>query len=178
MAELSTIARPYAKAAFEYANAHNELAEWSTQLALAAAVSETDKMKKVLDTPALTSLQQAETFNAVCGDELGPKLQNFVKLLAENKRVGLLPEIAFLYEQFKANREKSVDVEVASVFELDEEIKQNLSAKLSSLLDRDVTISTTIDKDLIGGVVVRAGDVVIDGSIRGRLNKLARSMNL
>lgn len=177
MAELSTLARPYAKAAFEYAVKANDLAGWSKQLALAAAVAQADSMVKVLASPALTSAQQANMFVDVCGEELGDKVKNFVKVLAENKRLGLLPHISALFEEFKANREKSVDVEVSSVYELGDDIKQSLAGKLSTVLDREVNINTTIDKELIGGVVIRAADVVIDGSVRGRLAKLAEAMH-
>ena len=176
MAELSTLARPYAKAAFEFAVGQGDLASWSSQLALAAAVSQSGNMVKVLASPSLTSEQQAKTFLEVCGEELSDKVQNFLKVLAENKRLGLLPQISALFEQFKANREKSVDVEVSTVFELDDSIKHTLATKLAGVLDREVNINTSVDKDLIGGVVIRAADVVIDGSIRGRLAKLAESM--
>ena len=176
MAELSTLARPYAKAAFEYA-VTDDLTTWSTQLALAAAVAQADNMVKVLSSPSLTSTQQAQHFIDVCGEALSAKAQNFIKVLADNKRLALLPEIAALYEQFKANREKSVDVEVATAFELDADIQEKLATALSGKLERDVNVQTSIDKSLLGGVVVRAADVVIDGSIRGRLNKLAETMN-
>ena len=176
MAELSTLARPYAKAAFEYAIG-DDLAGWSTQLALAAAVAQTDNMVRVLSSPSLTCAQQAQYFIDVCGEALSAKAQNFIKVLADNKRLTLLPEIAALYEQFKANREKSVDVEVATAFELDADIKEKLAKALSGKLERDVNVQTSIDKNLLGGVVVRAADVVIDGSIRGRLNKLAETMS-
>lgn len=177
MAELSTLARPYAKAAFEFAVNANDLAGWSSQLSVAAAVSQSDKVTQVLNSPSLTSEQQAEQFISVCGEELSTNVQNFIKVLADNKRVSLLPEILALYDQFKSNREKSVDVEVATVFELDDAMQQKLSASLSRKLDRDVNLQTSVDKELIGGVVIRAADVVIDGSIRGRLAKLAESMN-
>ena len=88
----------------------------------------------------------------------------------------MLPEIVGLFEQFKSNREKSVDVNVTTVFELDNDVQQKLSTSLSRKLDRDVNLQTTIDTTLIGGVVIRAADIVIDGSIRGRLAKLAESM--
>ncbi len=176
MAELSTLARPYAKAAFEFAVAAGDLAGWSKQLNVASAVSQAEAMIKVLASPSLTSAQQAEQFLSVCGQELTEKVQNFVKVLAENKRLILLPQIAELFEQFKANREKSVDVEVATVYELDEALQGKLAATLKAKLEREVNLQTTIDKDLIGGVVVRAADVVIDGSIRGRLAKLAEAM--
>ena len=177
MAELSTLARPYARAAFEYAASTNQLAEWSTQLAIASVVAQADNMVKVLTSPSLTSEQQAGKFVTVCGDELAANVQNFIEILAENKRLALLPAIAALYEEFKANREKTVDVEVATAFELDQSIQDKLAQALSGKLERDVNLHTIIDSKLIGGVVVRAADVVIDGSIRGRLNKLAEAMN-
>lgn len=176
MAELSTLARPYARAAFEYA-VSDDMAVWSSQLSQAAAVAQSDNMVKVLSSPSLTSAQQAQTFIDVCGDALSAKLQNFIKVLAENKRLALLPEISSLYEQFKANREKSVDVEVATAFELDAAIQEKLATALSGKLEREVNVQTAVDTNLLGGVVIRAADVVIDGSIRGRLNKLAEAMN-
>lgn len=176
MAELSTLARPYARAAFEYA-VNDDMAAWSSQLSLAAAVAQTEKMVKLLSSPSLTSDQQAQSFIEVCGDALSAKVQNFIKVLAENKRLALLPEISSLYEQFKANREKTVDVEVATAFELDATILEKLATALGGKLEREVNVQTAIDKNLLGGVVIRAADVVIDGSIRGRLNKLAEAMN-
>lgn len=177
MAELSTLARPYAKAAFEFAVGAGDLAGWSKQLLTAAAVAQSDNMVKVLASPALTSAQQATMFVDVCGEELTDKVKNFVKVLAENKRLGLLPHISSLFEEFKANREKSVEVSVSTVFELGDDVKQALAGKLSTVLEREVNLNTTIDKDLIGGVLIRAADVVIDGSVRGRLAKLAEAMN-
>lgn len=177
MAELSTLARPYARAAFEYAVGADDLATWSKQLATAAAVAQAGNMVKVLTSPSLTTHQQAEQFLAVCGDELAGNAQNFIKVLADNKRLPLLPEIATLFEEFKANREKSVEVEVATAFELDAAIQEKLATALSAKLERNVNVHTVINKDLLGGVVIRAADIVIDGSIRGRLNKLTEAMN-
>ncbi len=177
MAELSTLARPYARAAVEYAVAANDLENWSKQLITAATVSQADKIVDVLTSPSLTSSQQAQIFLEVCGDDLSGNAQNFIKVLAENKRIVLLPEIATLFEQFKTNREKSVDVELSTAFELDAALQEKLSAALSSKLEREVKVQSKVDKDLLGGVLIRAADVVIDGSIRGRLAKLAESMN-
>lgn len=177
MAELSTLARPYARAAFEYAAGANELSAWSTQLTICAAVATTGKMVKLLSSPSLTSDQQATQFITVCGEALDGKAQNFIRVLAEHKRLPLLGEIATLFEEFKANREKSVEVVVKTAYELDAAIQEKLAKALSGKLERDVSVNTVIDKTLIGGVVIRAADVVIDGSIRGRLNKLAEAMN-
>ena len=177
MAELSTLARPYAKAAFEFALSTSELDSWSKQLTVAAGVAQTEKMLMVLTSPSLTSGQQAQHFIDVCGEELNGKAQNFVKILAENKRLALLPHIVVLYDEFKANREKSVEVEVTTAFEIDANLQDKLAKALSSKLDRDVKLQSIIDKNLIGGAVIRAADVVIDNSVRGRLAKLAEAMN-
>lgn len=178
MAELSTLARPYAKAAFQYAADHGDLAGWSTQLGLLAAIAAEAQVIKVISSPSLTSDRQAQAIIDVCGDQLTAQLANFVKVLAENKRLLLLPQIYQAYEALKAAREKSVDVEIATAFELDSDVQEKLSHALSSKLEREIKVNTVVDKHLLGGVLVRAGDIVIDGSVRGRLDKLAASMNL
>lgn len=177
MAELSTLARPYAKAAFEYALEKGVLAEWSGQLATAAAVAANESMTQVLDNPALTNEQQASTLNEVCGDNTGRELKNFVSILSANKRLALLPEIQRQFELYKANQEKAVDVEVISAFDLPEATVSKLADALGNKLERQVKVSSSTDSDLLGGVLIRAGDTVIDGSVRGRLNKLAEAMN-
>lgn len=177
MAELSTLARPYARAAFEHARGGSQLSQWSQQLAVAAAVAGDDVMAVVLRNPALTASQQAQMLNDVCGEELSGAAQNFIAILADNKRLPLLPEIHELFEQYKANQEKSVDVEVISAFDLADETRDKLAAVLGKKLEREVKVRTSTDSDLLGGVLIRAGDLVIDGSVRGRLNKLAEAMN-
>jgi len=177
MAELSTLARPYARAAFEYAREHEALDSWAQQLATASAVVGEERLESLLDNPALTAEQQARTVNEVCGEELGAQMKNFIAILADNKRLALLPEVQSQFMQFKTNLEKSVDVEVVSAFDLADEIQEKLAGVLSKKLERDVNISTRTDEHLLGGVLIRAGDMVIDGSVRGRLNKLAEAMN-
>ena len=177
MAELSTLARPYARAAFEYARDNNALTEWQSQLATASAVTQDPAMDGVLNNPSLTADEQANTLIEVCGDAVGTAAQNFIRILASNKRLALLPQIHAQFAQFKANQEKAVDVEVISAFDLDNAISERLAQVLGSKLERDVNVSTTTDSDLLGGVLIRAGDMVINGSVRGRLNKLAEAMN-
>ena len=177
MAELSTLARPYAKAAFEYASDNDALASWFEQLSAVATVTLDSGMEAVLSNPSLTAAQQAQMLNDVCGDAVGSQARNFVAILASNKRLRLLPEIVVLFEQYKANREKSVDVEVVSAFDMADATKEKLATVLAKKLERDVKVSTSTDADLLGGVLIRAGDLVIDGSVRGRLNKLSEAMN-
>jgi F-type H+-transporting ATPase subunit delta len=177
MAELSTLARPYAKAAFEFARDHQALDQWSEQLAVAAAVSVDDSVVSVLDNPSLTATQQAAALDEVCGDAFDENMRNFIAILADNKRLSLLAEIQTQFGQYKANLEKVVDVEVISAFDMADATLDKLADVLGKKLEREVKVSTSTDTDLLGGVLIRAGDLVIDGSVRGRLNKLAEAMN-
>lgn len=176
MAELTTLARPYAKAAFEYAQAHQQLANWSAMLGLAAAVSQDDTMQRVLKAPRLTSTEKATTFVEVCGDKFDAQARNFLSIVSENNRMELLPEIADMFELYKAEQEKSVDVDVTSAFALNDEQQDKLAKVLSARLGREVRLHAAEDASLIGGVVIRAGDLVIDGSIRGKIAKLAEAL--
>ena len=131
----------------------------------------------MLGNPSLTAEQQAGTLTDVCGDALDVQAGNFIAVLASNKRLALLPEISSLFEQYKANQEKSVDVEVVSAFDLSDTARDKLAEALGTKLERQVKVRTSTDSDLLGGVLIRAGDLVIDGSVRGRLNKLAEALN-
>ncbi len=178
MAELTTLARPYAKAAFEFARDQKDLASWSSALSLMAALTNENNIVKVLASPTLTPEQKSAMFVEVCGDKLNPTQQNFVRVLAENKRLSLSKEISELYELYKANQEKTVEVEVQSAFAIDDAIAEKLKNILSKKLDREVHLHTSINKALIGGALVRAGDTVIDSSVKGRLAKLAEAMGV
>ena len=177
MAELSTLARPYAKAAFEYAAQAGELQSWSDSLATAGSVAQQPNVVKLLSSPSVTAQQQATALIEICGDALDERGQNFLTVLSENHRLQLLPEISLQFDVLKANREKSVDVELVAAHELDAEQQQKLSDALSAKLERKVNMQVSLDKSLLGGAVIRAGDLVIDGSIRGRLAKLAESLH-
>ncbi|MGL4274494.1 MAG: F0F1 ATP synthase subunit delta, partial [Pseudomonas paracarnis] len=124
----------------------------------------------------LTSADKAATFIEVCGDKFDVKVQNFIHVIAENDRLPLLPEIAALFDLYKAEAEKSVDVEVTSAFALNQEQQDKLAKVLSARLNREVRLQASEDASLIGGVVIRAGDLVIDGSIRGKIAKLAEAL--
>lgn len=177
MAELITLARPYAKAAFETALSDSALDKWSSMIALSAAVSNEPGVSTILSSPSLSSVQIAEAFIGVCGDELDEKGQNFIRLLAENKRLVLLPEISTLFENLKANQEMSVDVEITTAFEISSDVSNRLAQALKDRLKREIILATNVDQSLIGGAIIRAGDNVIDSSVRGKLSKLAESMN-
>jgi F-type H+-transporting ATPase subunit delta len=177
MAESITLARPYANAAFEVAVAGNALAKWSDMLKTLASVASNDKVSQLLKNPALTAEQQSDALLSICGDEISDKGQNLIRLLAENRRLALLPQIAEIFEVLKAAKEKSVDVELSTAYALSDDLVQNLIKALEKRLDRKVKLHTIVDKRLIGGAVIRAGDTVIDNSVRGKLNKLAESLS-
>jgi F-type H+-transporting ATPase subunit delta len=177
MAELSTLARPYAKAAFEYAVEAKDLQGWSDSLTLAASVAQQSAVEELLTSPSVTAAKQAEAVQDICGDELATACQNFISILSENRRLQLLPQISQQFDVMKANLEKAVDVDVVAAAKLDAAQQKTLSEALSAKLERKVNLQVSLDKSLIGGAVIRAGDTVIDGSIRGRLTKLAESLN-
>lgn len=177
MAELSTLARPYAKAAFEFAVDAPDLKGWADSLATSAAVTQHATVVKLLRSPSSTPAQQAATIIDLCGDVLDVTGQNFIVILSENRRLTLLPQISLQFEAMKANREKAVDVDVTAAQPLGAQQQQMLSDALSKKLQRKVNMQVSLDKSLLGGAVIRAGDTVIDGSIRGRLTKLAESLN-
>lgn len=176
MAELRTLARPYARAAFEYARDEGALDTWLAELRLVAAVAADPRVEAMLSNPALTAAEQAARFVDLCGDALNDSRRRFVQVLASNHRLGLAPQILTLFAELKAQREQVVDVELVSAFELPEEVSHRIANALGARLQRDVRVSSSTDQSLIGGVLIRAGDLVIDGSVRGRLNKLAEAL--
>ena len=177
MAELSTLARPYAKAAFEYAMEAGDLQGWSDSLGTASSVAKQSSVDQLLSSPSSTSAEQAAALTGICGESLCSAGKNFICILSENRRLKLLPQIAHQFEIMKANQEKAIEVDVVSAQPLDEEQQEKLTQALSKKLERKVNMQVSLDKSLLGGAVIRAGDTVIDGSIRGRLTKLAESFN-
>jgi F-type H+-transporting ATPase subunit delta len=177
MAELNTLARPYARAAFEFADQADKLQLWSQSLGMLAAVVNEPKIQALLTNPALTAEAKAESLIELCADEADDQLKNFISVLAENKRLVLLPTILGQYETLKAEREKSVEVHIASAYELSEEQIANLKKALTDRLKREVVLQTETDNKLLGGAYIQANDMVIDASLRGRLAKLAEAMN-
>ena len=176
MAELATLARPYAKAAFRHAQADGILDPWLTMLNLVSTVAEQGNVQALLDAPNLSSEAKARAFSDVFGDALSKDFANFVHVLADNKRLGLLSEITEQYYTLKSQLEKTVDVEITTAFALTEAEQKKLSKALASKLERAVELTSHVDQSLLGGALVRAGDTVIDGTVRGRLTKLAETL--
>lgn len=177
MAELKTLARPYARAAFEYADQAGKLAEWDQALSDLAAICAEPRVAERLNDPAQSAQQRAELVSGLLGDDLPAGLVNFVHSLSEQKRLGLAAEVAELFRALKAQREQTIDVVVKSAYELDDAQKTQLETTLKKTLARQVELTCEVDSSLIGGVLINANDLVIDASVRGRLAKLAESLN-
>jgi F-type H+-transporting ATPase subunit delta len=176
MAEAATIARPYAKAAFMSARDSKTLAEWSRALQVSAGMSLNARIAELLTDPQFGEDQVVGMFAGVGGAKIDAHWQNFVRLLAENKRLELFGEITEQYELLRAQFEGELDVEVTSAVELSGEQKTAMAASLKKRFKRDVRMTNAIDPSLLGGAVIRAGDQVIDGSIKGRLQRLATDL--
>jgi F-type H+-transporting ATPase subunit delta len=176
MAERTTTARPYAKAIFALARQANRLAETSAGLIRAAETVVDPRVHALLGSPHVTAAQLAELVNGIAGDRLDENGRNFVALLAQNRRLGFLPEITALFEQMKAEVENAVDVEVTAATALTPDQVSRYAAALQKKLGRTVRLHTKVDGSLLGGAVLKAGDLVIDGSIKGRLERLATEL--
>ena len=176
MAELTTLARPYAKAAYLFAREQQKLPQWERALGLLAQVVEEPAMVAFLGRPELDAAKRVQALAGVCGDALDGAQANFLTLLAEHHRLGLLPHVFAAYRALLAEAEQTVDVELVSAYALDDAATQKLVAALKKRLGRQVRINSRVDASLLGGVVIRAGDTVIDGSVRGRLARLTEQL--
>jgi F-type H+-transporting ATPase subunit delta len=173
MADKLTIARPYARAAFEEASAAGGLEAWSDSLRIASQVVTDTRVQGLLGNPHVTPEQLAQLFIDIGGKGLGDHGANFVRTLAENGRLSYLPEIASLFESMKDEAQGVADVTIISAATLDQAQQQKLAAALEKRLKRKVRVHTEIDPQLIGGAVIRSGDLVIDGSLSARLARIA-----
>ncbi len=176
MSEVATIARPYARAAFEHAQAAGSFQEWSDLLKLLSAVVQDPGMQDLLGSPAVDLDAKGQLVVDICGDRLQQDGINFVHMLAANRRLSAAPDIAALYEIFRADAERTVKAEVVSARKLTKEQQQKLTSVLSKRLGREVVLNCRVDASLLGGAIVRAGDMVIDGSAQGKLEQLASAM--
>jgi F-type H+-transporting ATPase subunit delta len=173
MADKTTIARPYARAAFATARGSGKLAAWSDALRTGAMVVQDSRFQNLLGNPHVTPQQLAALVSEIAGAQLEETGRNFVQTLAENRRLARLPEISKLFDELKDAEEGVVDVTVTSAAPLGEEQQRTLTEALKRRLKREVRLHTATDPALIGGAVIRAGDLVIDGSLRTRLERIA-----
>ena len=173
MAEIATLARPYAEALFRLADAGGTLAEWSRTLRTLAQAAAHPEMQECMSKYDLTQVQLQELFLSLTPEAMSAEAKNFVNLLIENDRLPALPEIFILFEELKNQREGVVDAQISTAFELDGAQLASLVADLETRFKRKINPQVSIDRDLIGGVRVIVGDEVIDGSVRGKLNAMA-----
>src|ERR1019366_5902519 len=165
MAERVTIARPYAKAVFAMARDAQRLPQWSEGLAIAAAVSADARVKALFGNPRVAPEQLVELISSIGGEAFDGDMRKLLAVLAANRRLGLLPEIAQLFAKMRAEHERVLDVTLSSAVELSAEQRKRFA--------RDVRLHTRIDSSLLGGAVLQADDLVIDGSVQGGLAQLA-----
>ncbi len=176
MAEPSTVARPYAEAVFRLGEPSGALAKWSEMLAALAAVAADQRVRMAMKDPKLSAAKVAGLFISILAGRLSAEAENFVRVLAENRRLELLPEIRDQYEALKNEREGVMEAEVQSAFDLSDTQVSDLVARLEKKFGRKVKARVTLDKELIGGVRVTLGDKVIDGSARAQLGALENAL--
>jgi len=176
--EATTIARPYADAIFARAVETDALELWSDMLGLLAAVAQDPSVAGLIASPKLDRAQMTELFLDIGGGRLSAEGQNLARLLVQNDRLAILPEIAALYEQLKSEHEGALDVHVVTAFPLKPAEEQKLVAGLKQKLGREIRITSETDPELLGGVRIRAGDLVIDGSVAGQLSQLANQLGI
>jgi F-type H+-transporting ATPase subunit delta len=173
MAELATIARPYAEAVFELAKQESQLPQWSDALKFAATVAGDESVKVTLSSPRASDEQKLDLLLSTAGSGMTEEGKNFLRLLLRNGRAELLPEISTLYEELKERDEGLLEANIASALPLSDEQLQALVAKLEGRFKRKIVAHATVDPGLIGGAVIRVGDEVLDGSVRGKLDAMA-----
>lgn len=176
MAEPSTVARPYAEAAFKLADEKGELAKWSEMLAALAAVADDERVQRAVADPNLSDAKVAGLFISILSGKLSGDADNFVRVLAQNDRLTLMPEIRAQFEALKNEREGVIEAEVQSAFELSDAQLNDLVQRLEKKTGRKVRAKVNVDRELIGGVKVVLGDKVIDGSARAQLGALETAL--
>jgi F-type H+-transporting ATPase subunit delta len=176
MTDFTTAARPYANAVYDTASESNSLDSWGEALTNLAAVVSDAQMSKLLESPDLGKAEKGDLIIKVLGDNLTDKQQNLVKLMAENNRLKLMPDVLEQFEVARAKAENKIEAEITSAFELSAEQVSELVNTLKNKLGSDITVTTSIDESLIGGVIIKAGDTIIDASMKSQLDSLALSL--
>lgn len=176
MEALTTTARPYAQAAFRYAEEHNEIENWSAMLGLLASVISDTQMQSLIANPHLEPDTYVSVVKEVCGDGLSASGQQFVQLLADRRRINNLPAIYEQFEVLRRDSEGSVDVHVTSAYALNPKFAKTIEASVKDRLGKEVVLTSEIDRKLIAGVLIQVGDTVIDASAKGRLDRLRSAL--
>ena len=176
MSSPTTLARPYAKAAFELAQGQGVLADWDRLLGSAGEVVAEDSMAALLGNPLADSSQAISILDEALGGELDTRFSNFIGVLGDNDRLSLLPQIAVLFRQLREEAEKRLSVRVVSAIALEDDQAESMKQALARRFEREIEMVSVIDASVLGGAVIYAGDQVIDGSLLGRLQKLQANL--
>jgi F-type H+-transporting ATPase subunit delta len=176
MSELSTLARPYAAAVFKRASESGSADQWSQMLKFIAAVVKDNGIATIIENPKVSQERLIRLLLDICQGQLNAEGENFLKLLVQNDRLTLAPQISSLYETHKADAEGYVDVDVTTAYAFTKEEQKKFTSTLEKTLAKKVRISVSVDKSLIGGFLAKAGDRVIDGSIKGRLQHMQKTL--
>ena len=176
MAELSTLARPYAEAAFKRAKQTNSAKAWSDALSFLSAIVQDQELSTIVNNPRVGKERITQLLLDICQDQIDDEAKNLLKMLVENGKLKLLPKIAALYEELKAEDEGYVNVDLHSAYSLTKAEQGKYIAMLEKQLNKKVNATVSVDKSLIGGILAKAGDKVLDGSIRGQLHQLAKRL--
>lgn len=177
MAELTTIARPYAEAVFRLAKQGNALAAWSDALGLIAGVYQDAQMQVAMANPKVTPADIEKLLLAICGERIDAIARNLIQLLVHNRRLSVLPEIRELFEKLKLEDEGKLDAKISSAFPMEDAQRHQVVELLSARFKRKINATVTVDPDLIGGIKVEVGDKVWDASVRGRLQTMAATLS-
>lgn len=173
-----TVARPYAKAVFELAHAENAMPKWSEMLGLAGLIASDKQMVGLMKDPNFSLAQIMNIFSDVGKDIFSDEMRNLISVLARFKRLAFLPEIALLYNEMRAQAERVITVELICAMPINEDYQQRLSNALKRRTNCNISLECSTDKSILGGAIIRAGDLVIDGSVRGRLAKLSDAVGI
>lgn len=176
MLEKTTIARPYAQAAFEFAGEAGELDQWSGMFKLLADIVSDPQMQQLLHNPKVSDEQLEEIIISIGGDRFSGSGRNFIRILVQSERLQYAADMARLFEDMVAEAEGRLDVEVVSAYELEDDQQEKISSAMAKRHGKKIGISSRVDEHLIGGAVIRARDSVIDASVRGRLNELRNKL--
>jgi len=175
MADFSTIARPYAKAVFELARDSGKFDDWSKRLDFWSALVAHPDMASRLEAPGFTHQDRASMLEKM-DDQMDDESRSFIRLLSENNRLSVMGDIRDNFEALRAEEEGEIEASVTSAFELSDAQREKIIAALGKRLNRKVRLVETVDDTLIGGAIIRAGDLVIDGSLQGRVNNMANAV--
>jgi len=173
MAELTTIARPYAEAAFRMAREHNAFPAWSQTLGLVSGVAADPQMAAALDNPQLTAADKEALLLKVCGERIDPLGRNFVRVLVEADRIAVLPQITTMFEALKDAAEGVAKARIDTAFPLSDAELADMTAALEKHFGKRIEATVTVDPELIGGARITVGDTVIDGSVQAKLEAMA-----